>query len=60
MGNHGLYFAEVKKTLKQDKPAALGLGAGIMLLTLVPGLNFLAMPTGVIGGTLYWVRRTKA
>lgn len=60
MGNHGLYFAEVKKALNQDKPAALGLGAGIMLLTLIPGLNFLAMPTGVIGGTLYWVRRTQA
>ncbi|MGI9317744.1 MAG: sulfate transporter CysZ [bacterium] len=59
MGNHGLYFAEVKKTLKQDKMGAMGLGSGIMLLTLVPGLNFLAMPTGVIGGTLYWVRRLQ-
>ena len=57
MGNHGLYFAEVKARLKADRSAAMGMGAGIMLLTLIPVLNFLAMPVGVAAGTALWVRR---
>ena len=56
MGNHGHYFAEVRRTLNQGKLSALGLGSGIMLLTLIPVLNFLSMPMGVIGGTLYWMK----
>ena len=59
MGNHGHYFTEVRTRLKQNKPGALGLGTGIMLLTLVPVLNFLSMPMGVIGATLYWMKNSS-
>ncbi|MGB5706828.1 MAG: sulfate transporter CysZ, partial [Arenicellales bacterium] len=59
MGNHGMFFAQVKQVLKQDRWRALGLGSGVMLLTLVPILNFVAMPIGVISGTLYSVKRIQ-
>lgn len=57
MGNHKLYFSDVRRSLAGDRWTALGLGTGIMLLTLVPVLNFLAMPAGVASGTVYYVRR---
>lgn len=59
MGNHGHFFADVKSKLKADRATAMGMGAGIMLLTLVPGLNFLAMPVGVASGTALWVKRLE-
>ena len=36
MGNHGLYFSQVKARLKAERATAMGMGAGIMLLSLVP------------------------
>ena len=57
MGNHQLYFRDVKRSLREDRWTALGLGSGIMLLTLIPFANFLAMPAGVASGTLYFVDR---
>jgi len=56
MGNHDMYFRDVKRQLKSDRMTALGIGTGLVLLTLIPGLNFLAMPAGVASGTLYWVK----
>ena len=58
MGNHDLYFSEVKRKLKSNRATALGLGSGLMLLTLVPGLNFIAMPVGVAAGTRFWVENS--
>jgi len=59
MGNHDLYFSHVKLALKKDKITALGLGSGILLLTLIPGMNFLAMPIGVASGTAYFTQAVK-
>lgn len=57
MGNREIYFAAVKKRLKSDRVTALGVGTGLMVITLVPVVNFIAMPVGVAGGTCYWVKR---
>lgn len=57
MGNHGLYFRQVKAALKKDRALSLGMGTGIMLLTLIPGVNFIAMPAGVASGTALWVKQ---
>lgn len=51
LGNHGRLFPAVITDLRQHRAMALGFGAGVTLLTLVPGLNFLAMPVGVAGAT---------
>jgi CysZ protein len=56
MGNHGILFREQHGRLKRMRLTSLGFGAGVSLLMLVPGLNFLAMPAGVAGATVLWHR----
>lgn len=55
MGNYGLSFAEEKAVLKQRRSLAMGFGSSIMLMTMVPLLNFFAVPVGVAGATKLYV-----
>lgn len=57
MGNHDLYFAEVRRRMRRDRLAAIGFGGAILLLVMVPVLNFIAIPVGVAGATAMWVER---
>lgn len=57
MGNHGLVFRDQRAVLSRRRRLTLGFGAGVLAMTLVPVLNFLAMPTAVIGATLLWVEQ---
>jgi CysZ protein len=57
MGNHDYYFAQEKALLAKHRPLALGFGGVLLVMTLVPVLNFLAMPVGVAGATALWVER---
>ena len=62
LGCIGQSIGSLKFTFGVDHlgpPLALGFGAGLMLMTLVPVLNFLAMPVGVTGATALWVERLK-
>ena len=56
LGNRGLSFREQRRLLRRYWPLTLGFGGMTLLLTLIPGLNFLAMPAAVIGATLMWTR----
>ena len=55
MGNHDHYFADVRRHLRKQRGTAIGFGSGLVIMTLVPVLNFLAMPVGVAGATAMWV-----
>jgi CysZ protein len=55
MGNHAIRFKEQRRLLAKQRSLALGFGGAVLLITLVPVLNFLAMPASVIGATLMWV-----
>ena len=57
MGNHELFFKDELITLKKYKSLALGLGAGLSILTLIPIFNFLAMPIGVASSTALYVEK---
>jgi CysZ protein len=57
MGNHGILFKEQRGHLKQQRMLVMGFGSAVMLLTLVPIVNFLVMPAAVIGATLMWVEQ---
>ena len=54
LGNMGLRLDRVRRALRSRRLLALGFGAGVMTLTLVPGLNLVAMPSAVIGACLLW------
>ncbi|HEY3486440.1 MAG TPA: sulfate transporter CysZ, partial [Gammaproteobacteria bacterium] len=60
MGNHGILFAEQRQRLQQRRGLALGLGVGILILTFIPVLNFLAMPVAVAGATELWSKYLSA
>jgi CysZ protein len=55
MGNHGIRFKEQRRLLAEQRTLALGFGAAVLFITLIPVVNFLAMPASVIGATLLWV-----
>ncbi len=56
LSRRGLTFREQRRLLRRHWPPALGFGGAVLLLTLIPVLNFLAMPAAVIGATLLWNR----
>lgn len=60
MGNHDLVFAEQKKRLAQRRGLSLGFGGGLMVMTSIPVVNFIAMPVGVAGATLLWVEQFQS
>ena len=57
MSNAGIRLRDQKIILRQERWRALGFGAGVMTLTVIPGLNLVAMPSAVIGATLMWCDR---
>jgi len=58
LGNRGLSFREQRQLLRRHWPLTFGFGGMTLVLTLIPVLNFLAMPAAVIGATLMWVQET--
>jgi CysZ protein len=59
MANHLLHFSEQRKLLRSRRFLAYGFGGGSLLLTMIPLLNFLAMPVSVAGATALWVNELK-
>lgn len=59
LGNHEIFFRQQRRLLKKHRYAALGFGGGVMLLLMLPVLNFLIMPAAVSGATIWWVERIK-
>jgi CysZ protein len=59
MANHLLKFAEQRRRLRSRRLLAYGFGGGSLLMTLIPVVNFLAMPASVAGATAMWVGEFK-
>lgn len=55
MSNHGFLFTQQRKKLFASKQLTFGFGLGVMVLTLIPIINFLAMPVAVAGATKMYV-----
>ena len=60
MGNHGKLFSEIKSTLGKSRPLVIGFGIGAVILTMIPVVNFIAIPVAVCGATRLWVERIKS
>jgi CysZ protein len=56
MANHRLFFKEQRARLRKRPLLAWSFGGLVMLVTLVPVLNFFVMPAAVAGATALWVR----
>jgi CysZ protein len=49
--NHGVVFPAVMQEMRRHRRLAFGFGAGMVILTAIPILNFVAVPVGVLGAT---------
>ncbi|WJW76526.1 sulfate transporter CysZ [Thiohalobacter sp. IOR34] len=59
LNNHRLLFPAQRRLLGSRRLLTLGFGSGVLLMTLIPVINFIAMPTAVAGATALWVRALK-
>jgi len=59
MSNHGILFNDLRIKLKEKRFIALGLGGTVLLLTIVPVINFFVMPIAVAGATVMYVEEWK-
>jgi len=59
MGNHGIVFQEQRKIMITKKKRTFGFGLGVMLITFIPVINFIAMPVAVAGASKMWVDKLK-
>lgn len=59
MGNHAMLFPEIRRQLRTKPALSLGFGMVVMVLTMVPVVNFIVMPVAVAGATRLWVERIK-
>jgi CysZ protein len=59
MSANGLLFTEIRRQLSQHRLTTLGFGAGILLLTIIPVINFFIMPIAVAGATALYVERIE-
>ena len=57
MSNHDMFFKDEVGLLKKNRFLSLGFGSGVMLLTVIPIVNFFAMPVSVAASTALWVDR---
>jgi CysZ protein len=57
MGNHDMLFKQQREKFASNRQLAFGFGTGVMLLTMIPVVNFLAMPVAVAGATRMYVEQ---
>ena len=51
--------AEQRRRLRKRRLLSLGFGGSSLLMTMIPLVNFLAMPVSVAGATAMWVHELK-
>ena len=59
LGNRGMLFSEVRGQVARHRGEAMGFGLAVTLLTLIPVVNFLAMPVAVTGATKLYLERFR-
>lgn len=59
MANHGKLFPEIRAILKNHRALALGFGMSTLMMTMIPVINFIAMPAAVAGATCLWLDHIK-
>jgi CysZ protein len=60
MANHWLHFAAQRKILRGNRMLSYGFGGSTLLLTMIPVVNFIAMPAAVAGATAMWVEEFRS
>ena len=56
MANQGMDGRAVRQHLKRNGGGSLGFGVAVMMMMMVPVVNFLVMPAAVAGATIFWLK----
>ncbi|OSM02562.1 putative CysZ protein [Magnetofaba australis IT-1] len=56
MGNHGYKGKQMRRILRASWMNSMGFGGAALVMTLIPGLNLIAMPASVAGATAMWAQ----
>lgn len=59
MSNHLVPLTRQRYILAEQRPLALGFGTAVLILTLIPVVNFVVMPAAVVGATRLWAERLR-
>ena len=59
MANNNLSFPQIREKLASKRILTLGFGSMVMLMTLIPIVNFLVIPVAVSGATLMYIKEFK-
>ncbi len=57
MANHNILFSDQRRIIGQQRISTLSFGGSIMLLTMIPVVNFIVMPLAVAGATAMYLER---
>jgi len=57
LGNRGMSFPQVRQLVAAHRNVAMGFGSGVIMLTMIPGVNFIVMPVAVSGATRMYLDR---
>lgn len=57
--NRGISFQETLTQLKQNNPASWFFGTTVNLVMLIPLVNLVMIPAGVVGASLLWERKIE-
>jgi CysZ protein len=55
LSNHTPSFRQTRETVRQHRSLCMGFGTAASLATMIPVINFIAVPTAVCGATALWV-----
>lgn len=57
--NHRVPIQQLREWLEERRWISLGFGAATLAATMIPVLNFFAIPAAVAGATKYWVEQRR-
>ena len=59
MANHGYKFPQIRGIAAQKRTHSMSFGGSVLVMTMIPFVNFFAMPVAVAGATALYVERIK-
>ena len=59
LGNHNILFKQTRELVKSERSKCLSFGGLVSLFTMIPIVNFIAMPVAVAGATKFYVDTLK-
>ena len=59
MANHNIGFKDQRQTLNRYRIGSLSFGGSIMVLTMIPIINFIVMPLAVAGATALYLEKIE-